>query len=491
MSVLTWTLLTSQSKPRGEELLFKFRPQSGGYLLQVTNLSEVWQEALSTNDLVDQAASQKCPIDPGQDEEQRHILIQHLETALLSMSASGKAQIDHARDSLNIHIEHHLPGGLPPLKWNFSAKLRGKPAFRHEVLGPLVTKVNSQALLIDKLVQLCKDRDAAIDGVIDKIDSSGVELSSLFPTAKPGRTSRRLDQKELIKRTVKGLQPFDAATFLHQDSSDDQPAELFIEGLTRAFGSPNASHDLGRQNHKSLSAGAEGVRRPSDGDTYTPKIQRAEDLKQERHPKNKHENISDDATTEDEEDCIESDHHRINSQRSPKSDDTSDPDTHRIVSRQSNNTTPAEPQLSGGSKKLGAIGGSKRRTPVYERDNRRSPDVSDQTPEGQDMQSDLIRSPQAKARIGAIGGRKKQSPTIANAATVSHRTSETGGDLKKSRRSPSQVKMPLEKRSSPKPTPIRQDDQAEPELDAGQKREKLKRELESQNKPQGKKKRKF
>ena len=55
-------------------LLLKSTFTSDGYSIQLTDLSRLWTQHLTKNQIANQARHSKCSIDASQDDEQYHIL---------------------------------------------------------------------------------------------------------------------------------------------------------------------------------------------------------------------------------------------------------------------------------------------------------------------------------------------------------------------------------------------------------------------------------
>ena len=234
MSVYEWKCLNVANQ---NPFLFKFYVEQDGYMLLLTDLTTLWRESLTKSEIFRRASETDCPIDPSQDDEQLTTLFKHLSKALSGLQeGTAKYELRLEPDLAVLPITYDLPTGLQPLKWQFTAEQMPSDNFRQEVMMPLVSKVNVQRQLIDELVSLLQAKDVAVSNLIDKVDFSGIELTTIFPTVASGRSSRHISKKDHLKRTVKGLQAFDAPAFFDNHRSRSNPQISSADALASALG---------------------------------------------------------------------------------------------------------------------------------------------------------------------------------------------------------------------------------------------------------------
>ena len=236
MTVSDWMPLYLSDNHAGTPWLFQFHPYRGGFKLQLTDLNGVWEERIPVKVLKQRAQRFECPIDPSQDQNQLQNLTDRLERMLLDNAAGLSSSIRKNDDATAVYIdvECELPRPLRPLKWTFETKLQDQGSIKYSVVQPLVDKVNMQTSQLGQLTRLLHEKDNAILSILEKLESSELDLTSIFPMAASWRPGTKVSRKEQLRTSIKGLKVFEADEFFREKTMlDDEISQT--QRLTIAF----------------------------------------------------------------------------------------------------------------------------------------------------------------------------------------------------------------------------------------------------------------
>lgn len=210
-----WKLLPTTDRAQSLQnpvLFFKLVHLENGLRFQVTDLAHIWLAAkTSREDLKEEAARSRCSIDPSEDEEQYDVLAGKLEDAI---SGRGGASVrinimDHGGDDVHGGFEIETSISLPPpfgmLEWRFTmVKQEAEILTKHLVLPAFVT-VESSREREEDLRRKLKEKDHVIAKLMDKFETSGIDLSTVFPGFVGSRKALSVRQ---AARLVPGIKAF-------------------------------------------------------------------------------------------------------------------------------------------------------------------------------------------------------------------------------------------------------------------------------------------
>ncbi|KAE8410508.1 XRCC4-like factor-domain-containing protein [Aspergillus pseudocaelatus] len=233
---------------RGEipPLLFKYSSTSKGYELYITDLTNIWSEHLTRQDILRRADEDDSTIDPSEDTEQFGVLLQKIEDALRSQPGSTVALNHSSGDLLELTTSTKLPAPLQPLKW--AARLSKEPqsAVTGQLLLPLIKAEadwkSHQRSLIDQLHR----KDWILAKLFDKIETVGIDLSTIFPGISGLRTGQKGTTLAQAAKHIKGGAPFDEKAWLEDVSASASASGLAANILAEISNSngPNRSRGL-------------------------------------------------------------------------------------------------------------------------------------------------------------------------------------------------------------------------------------------------------
>lgn len=219
------------------------------YVLHVTNLRHVWSESLDAKQIRLRAADLGTSIDPSEDAEQLTILLEKLKAAFEGCEGSVLHVMEGEDDQLRIKLFTPLPAGLAPLQWTLHLKRQPEEAVRNDVLRPLLGASYLQKIQIRHLTALLVEKDAAITKVLDKLESSNVDIHSIFPNIPKGkvkgRNSKKVTSREQLALRIPGLATFDLSAWADTSRSAAHAAATFRELVSGAFESGSAKPKYG------------------------------------------------------------------------------------------------------------------------------------------------------------------------------------------------------------------------------------------------------
>lgn len=198
-----------QSGPHLPSLLVKASFSKHGYSIRLTDLSRIWAEELDKSEIITRARARNCSIDPGEDTEQYDIFTQKLQSALQQHGKTHLALSTTKDGNLKLHLEAPLPSPLPAFEWEVDLKQMSDRSVEVDLVSPLLQK----AYLLDHHMQLLiaevQAKDKVIAKITDRLETSGHDLSAVFPGVANARLTGNKSKQEQFARHVRGLGKFD------------------------------------------------------------------------------------------------------------------------------------------------------------------------------------------------------------------------------------------------------------------------------------------
>ncbi|EEH36371.2 hypothetical protein PAAG_06789 [Paracoccidioides lutzii Pb01] len=224
-----WSILPLPNGNNTPHLLYKYVTSKSGCEIYLTDLAYIWSQSLSRREILNIASKYNTSIDPSEDEEQYFVLLEKIADAL---RGSGGSSISLTRgpgnEDLKLITSTNLPPPLDPLEWTFSLlQLPPVTLTKHILLPILKGEANHEARVLS-LIDHIKQKDWTLSKLFDKIESSGMDLSTVFP----GMGSVRLSRKESIysqaSKHIKGAAPFDEDSWKLEYQAKDADYNLGV-----------------------------------------------------------------------------------------------------------------------------------------------------------------------------------------------------------------------------------------------------------------------
>ncbi|KAK5110636.1 hypothetical protein LTR62_005676 [Meristemomyces frigidus] len=236
----TWKTLNLHNKdlPR---LLVKARLDTIGYTVYLTDLHWIWSEILTKREVERRAIKEDCSIDPGEDGLQYAILLEKLQQALAQDDGTSLSLRRQNNDNnISVDVSAPLPHPLPALKWSFFLKLQPPASFTQQLLQPLLFQAQTLQMQFRHLIHELGEKDRIISKLTDRLETSGNDLTTVFPGVSNVKLSRKKTQREQLARHVRSLGDFDETAWQVQMKSlcgegdvkmGEHAVEVVLKGL--------------------------------------------------------------------------------------------------------------------------------------------------------------------------------------------------------------------------------------------------------------------
>ncbi len=206
-----WKVLSADLPNDTRLLVQSYSSPITGFCVKLTDLSRIWSESLSRDEIIERASRIGSGVDPGEDEEQFKICVGKIESALNGENATSFkiSSNEEQGQNLLLSLSAPLPDPLPPFKWTMYLQREPEHRIESELLSPLLLQADSLKQQIQQLVNQLHDKDRIISKICDRLETSGNDLTTVFPGVSNIKTSRKKTQREQLAKHVKGLQDFD------------------------------------------------------------------------------------------------------------------------------------------------------------------------------------------------------------------------------------------------------------------------------------------
>lgn len=151
------------------QLLIKTRFDRTGYHIQLTDLSRIWEESLSKEDVIKRAAEDACSFNPGDDDGNYDAFLKCIKSALNGEPKTSSNLRAGESERLSLDLSTPLSGGLPDLKWTVKFDKLSEAAVATEIVGPLLLQANSLQHQIQQLVDELSSKDHVIQKITDSL----------------------------------------------------------------------------------------------------------------------------------------------------------------------------------------------------------------------------------------------------------------------------------------------------------------------------------
>lgn len=190
-------------------LLIKAMFNTHGYSIRLTDLSRIWVETLSKDEIVTRARKRNCSIDPGEDGSQHKIYVDKMQSALNQDFQTNLAVSATNDGKLKLHLEAPLPSSLPTFEWEVSLERANYCDMGVELVSPLIYRAHNLNHRMELLIAEIHAKDKIIAKITDRLETSGHDLTAVFPGVSNVKLTRNISQQEQLARHIRGLGKFD------------------------------------------------------------------------------------------------------------------------------------------------------------------------------------------------------------------------------------------------------------------------------------------
>jgi hypothetical protein len=235
----TWRVLPRISGSAGSpRLLVKSSfDTKTGYAIYVTDLTYIWSETLDRRQVIKRGLDEDTSIDPSEDANQLKILLDKLQKVIEGADGTSTELLPgDGERRMVLKLTASLPYPLKPLIWPIHLKPSTQECLTNHLVLPLV---GSQVVLKDEVSSLLgqiKNKDHVIGKLVDKMESSGMDIGSVFPAA-AGLTKRKGSGWAKAGKLVGGLGHFDEAEWRRDLLAHSRPSMSREEVIEAVFSS--------------------------------------------------------------------------------------------------------------------------------------------------------------------------------------------------------------------------------------------------------------
>ncbi|KAI9880832.1 MAG: hypothetical protein M1830_000268 [Pleopsidium flavum] len=219
-----WELLPPSFLPCSvPSLLFSFRTDGAGYTIHLTDLTYIWSESLDNEQIVERTLVEETSIEPKEDPGQLRILLEKIQQGL---QGSDEGNLSLLREGNEMHlllrVSARLPPPFRPLQWPIHLTLMAQEALKAELLVPLLANQIALKQQVASLLVHIKEKDNVIIKLTDKLASTGIDMSMIFPGAAGAKAGKRGMSRGMAAKVVQGLSDF------NEDSWKKEMAEARV-----------------------------------------------------------------------------------------------------------------------------------------------------------------------------------------------------------------------------------------------------------------------
>ncbi|KAL9578330.1 MAG: hypothetical protein Q9212_005786 [Teloschistes hypoglaucus] len=206
-------------------LLIKYEVGASNYKLWLTDLTHIWAETLAQRPLIQRAWEINSEIDPIE-VDQRERLLSHIKDTLDEVKGTKLVlSNENVPNRLTLKGKCPLPKPLKPLIWPFLLLLEPQSTLTNELVLPLMAQQLAMCNQVSLLLSAIKEKDHVIGKLTDKIQSEGVDLGKVFPSAASSKHGSKAKVREHLAKSVPGLGVFDKDLYESRG-----PPELEVSG---------------------------------------------------------------------------------------------------------------------------------------------------------------------------------------------------------------------------------------------------------------------
>lgn len=241
-----WNILPRSSLPSSvPPLLVKYKSDGGGYTVYLTDLTYMWAESLNNEQVIQRSLDEETSIEPKDDSDQLRILLAKIED---SLSGSDETDLNLLPGDdgkyLTLNIFARLPFPFRPLQWPIHLKPLTSEALRAEMLIPLLANQKALRNQVASLLVHIKEKDNVILKLTDKLESSNIDMTMMFPGAIGAKVGRRGLGRDMAAKVVPGLAAFNEDSWKMDMSEAESPSGHENELILSLF--PNELPDSRR-----------------------------------------------------------------------------------------------------------------------------------------------------------------------------------------------------------------------------------------------------
>ena len=202
-------------------LLIQYSFNSDSYNVSLTDLTQIWSESLSRRNIIKRALNENTSIDPTEDNSQLRMLLETIKGPLTGTNGVLELAISTDGTTLLLRATTRLPPPLNSLSWTYQLVPAPESSIKHEIIGPIWMLAYIQNRQIQDLLRRLREKDHVISKLLDSVENSNVDLSTIFPSTVGMKVGRDVSKREQAEHYVPGLGAFDEESWRQDLSKRD------------------------------------------------------------------------------------------------------------------------------------------------------------------------------------------------------------------------------------------------------------------------------
>jgi XLF-Cernunnos, XRcc4-like factor, NHEJ component len=238
-----WHILPLERRPGCvPPLLVKYSIDTkAGYNVYLTDLTYVWSEVLGRRQIIARGLEEDTSIDPSEDASQLQILLEKVQVAFEGAEGTFLELLPRkGGDGLVLRANAALPSPLRPLVWQIYLDPSPPQVLTEMLVLPLLGYHLALRDEVESLVRQVKSKDHVIGKLMDKVELSGMDISSIFPGIVGLDTGKKGDRREKAGKLVRGLGPFNEGSWMGEMKARARASKSGDEVIETIFGSVGA-----------------------------------------------------------------------------------------------------------------------------------------------------------------------------------------------------------------------------------------------------------
>lgn len=247
----TWEELNTVSHRKCPKLFYKFAVVDDGYELQLTDITALWIARSTSSEILNHARSSKASIDPSESQSQLEVLCHKLEESIAGGANTLKKDETTHKEAVLLCTSLKLPRPLAPLSWDFLLEPKGALDLAENILKPCLQEASTSLKKIETLINIVDAKDRAIERLLEKIESSSIDLSLVFPGITGIKARKGLVTAKEAQKHVPGLSKFEPQKWSKSYDSQCQYPGFEASGLAKLVsGNERCPKHTPEQHHK-------------------------------------------------------------------------------------------------------------------------------------------------------------------------------------------------------------------------------------------------
>ncbi|GFF26420.1 hypothetical protein IFM61606_09740 [Aspergillus udagawae] len=204
----------------------------------MTDLSNIWTEHMSRQDILNRADEDATTIDPSENPDQLEVLLGKIGEAL-SGEPGCTASLENGlqEDSMKLTVSTKLPAPLRPLIWIIYLSKEPQSSTSQHLILPLLRAEAGWEARQRTLLDYLSKKDWVLGKLFDKIEGMGIDLSTIFPGVSGLLKAHGDTLLSQAANYIKGVAPFDEQEWLDKVAKSSPDSVVAANILAEVSGS--------------------------------------------------------------------------------------------------------------------------------------------------------------------------------------------------------------------------------------------------------------